>query len=163
MPNWCSNVAFISHENADELDKIVTELEKGEDAQLFESLVPNPSGEWNYEWSVDNWGTKWDASIYEFELEPAGLRINFDTAWSPPIEFYNKLTELGYQVEAFYYEESMDFAGQYVDGDHHHFGGLTEMTASELEDTLPTKLDEIYGISAYARDLENEESEENDD
>ena len=66
MPNWCQNVAYIKHEDKTEIDKIIAELDKKDEAQLFNSLVPNPSGEWDYDWSVSNWGCKWDASVYEY-------------------------------------------------------------------------------------------------
>ena len=81
MPNWCQNVAYIKHDNKAEIDKIIAELDKKDDAEFFNSLVPNPSGKWEYDWSVENWGTKWDASIYDysFEKEENRLRLNFDT------------------------------------------------------------------------------------
>ena len=55
MPNWCQNIANITHEDLEKLDAIVEELKK-EDPELFNSLVPNPAGEWQYDWSVANWG-----------------------------------------------------------------------------------------------------------
>ena len=61
MPNWCQNIANITHEDLEKLDAIVEELKK-DDPELFNSLVPNPAGEWQYDWCVANWGTKWDAS-----------------------------------------------------------------------------------------------------
>lgn len=159
MPNWCQNVAYIKHEDTAELDKIVKELNKGDEAQLFNSLVPNPSGEWQYDWSIENWGCKWDASVYEYSLEPEHLYISFDTAWGPPIEFYNRLGEMGYQVKAFYREEGMAFAGLYEDGDDDYYE-YGNMTADEIEEQLPTELDEMFSISQYARDYEEDQRRE---
>jgi len=46
------------------------------------------SANW-YDWSVDNWGTKWNAYSEE---EDEGERV-FQTAWSPPEGIFNKLLE----------------------------------------------------------------------
>lgn len=151
MPNWCNNVAYIRHDDVKELEKIVKELEKKDEAELFNSLVPNPTGDWQYDWSVENWGTKWDATVYDFKMEPEHLYISFDTAWSPPIQFYNQILALGFEVEAFYYEPGMEFAGYYLDGDDEEFN-LTEMSADEIEATIPPALDEMFGISNYKRE-----------
>jgi hypothetical protein len=156
MPNWCSNIAIVNHEDVNELNKLVQEVGKLDGAQLFETFVPYPLGGWDYDWSVNNWGTKWEAKIYEHEVKSNGVRFNFDTAWSPPIEFYERMVEKGFEVEAYYFEEGMDIAGQYIDGDHKTFNGLSEMTADELLDCLPEKLDEIFSISVYARENEQE-------
>ena len=158
MPNWCQNVAYIKHEDKTEIDKIIAELDKKDEAQLFNSLVPNPSGEWDYDWSVSNWGCKWDASVYEYwyEEEAEHLYISFDTAWGPPTVFYDKLGEMGFEVRAFYREEGMGFAGLYDNGDddYYEYGG---MSADEIEEQLPTELDEMFSISQYQRDCEQDE------
>jgi hypothetical protein len=158
MPNWCQNVAYIKHEDKTEIDKIIAELDKKDEAQLFNSLVPNPSGEWDYDWSVSNWGCKWDASVYEYwyEEEAEHLYISFDTAWGPPTVFYDKLGELGYEVRAFYREEGMGFAGIYDNGDDDYYE-YAGMSADEIEEQLPTELDEMFSISQYQRDCEQDE------
>jgi hypothetical protein len=159
MPNWCQNVVYIKHEDKAELNKIVAELDKKGEAKLFESLVPNPSGEWSYDWSVENWGCKWDASVYDYNMEEEHLYISFDTAWGPPIVFYDKLGEMGFEVEAFYREEGMAFAGKYIDGcdDYYEYGN---MTADEIEEQLPSDLDEMFSISQYCREWEEEQEDE---
>lgn len=48
-----------------------------------------------YDWSVANWGTKWDA--YELKVlkdTPDQLKFRFQTAWAPPIPVLNKLMEM---------------------------------------------------------------------
>ena len=157
MPNWCQNVAYIGHDEPEKLEQIVNELKKGDDAQLFNSLVPNPNGEWQYDWSVSNWGTKWDASIYDYKMEDGRLYISFDTAWGPPIAFYDAIGQLGYYVEAFYREEGMAFCGQYDNGldDYYEYG---DMTADEIEENIPTAIDEMFSISEYQRSCEEDEA-----
>lgn len=36
-----------------------------------------------YEWSIEHWGTKWNA--YSVQTEDDGLNVRFDTAWSCPM------------------------------------------------------------------------------
>lgn len=159
MPNWCNNVVYISHENPEKLEAIKAELDKGDDAQFFNSLVPNPSGEWQYDWSVENWGTKWEASIHEYWIEDGHLYVSFDTAWSPPTSFYEKIFEMEYGVKAFYYECGMGFAGIWEDGidDYYEFNN---MTADEIAEELPSELDEMFAISMQQRDYEEENPDE---
>jgi hypothetical protein len=37
-----------------------------------------------YEWSIDNWGTKWDACEPEVHIFGAQILIDFNTAWGRP-------------------------------------------------------------------------------
>jgi hypothetical protein len=160
MPNWCQNVVYIGNEDKSKLDSIVTELDKGDKAQLFNTILPNPSGEWDYNWSVENWGCKWDASVYEYSINDVDtLYISFDTAWGPPIALYDFLYQNGYDVEAFYREEGMAFAGWYIDGEDNYYE-YGNMTADEIEEQLPEKLDEMFSISQYQRDYEAEQEDE---
>jgi len=41
-----------------------------------------------YNWSVENWGTKWDASFIASDAST----ISIDTAWDPPIPIIEKLS-----------------------------------------------------------------------
>ena len=79
-----------------------------------------------YSWQVHHWGTKWDADVYNIAFEQkentfgedfVQLRVNFNTAWSPPSEWFDRLTyALGEQavyMELRYSEEGCGFAGTY--------------------------------------------------
>ena len=48
-----------------------------------------------YDWQVNTWGTKWDPDVTDFDYQPdtGVMTCFFDTAWSPPIAFYNSLYE----------------------------------------------------------------------
>mgnify|MGYP001469786561 CR=1 FL=1 len=68
-----------------------------------------------YDWRVNNWGTKWDAC--EGSIDSEGkyeLNFSFDTAWSPPTPWLQKVTEkyrlLKFTLE--YTEEGMGFEGK---------------------------------------------------
>ena len=38
-----------------------------------------------YEWSLKNWGTKWDAIDVKLKRDKTTLSFEFDTAWTPPV------------------------------------------------------------------------------
>ena len=69
-----------------------------------------------YSWCVDNWDTKWEASEVELDYEDSEiLRVEFNTAWSPPEGVMRKLREKFPDVSfsCFYDEPGMEAAGYY--------------------------------------------------
>jgi len=163
MPNWCQNVATIVHEDKELIDNIENELKKEkDDVALFQMLRPRPETEeenW-YSWNIDHWGTKWEASIYDFErIDDYTIKINFDTAWGPCIAFYEFLETEGYTVEGFYNEEGMAFCGCYRDGYDDSYNYSDYYSASGIRDNVPSDIDDIFGLSERMEDNE-EESED---
>jgi hypothetical protein len=163
MPNWCSNVATINHGDKEKIDAIEAELKKDKDESgLFQMLHPRPADQeeqW-YEWNTSHWGTKWEASIYDFErLDDNNIKINFDTAWSPPIAFYDYIFEEGYDTTAYYDECGMGFCGKYEFGMDDYYD-YTNLSSDEIRDCIPTDLDEVFSISQQMEDREAEEDYE---
>jgi hypothetical protein len=71
--------------------------------------------------------------------------LSFDTAWSPPIEFYENLEEQGFRIEAFYYEPGMAFCGVYEDGCDDQFD--IEGDSDWVEKHIPRRIDEAFAIA----------------
>jgi hypothetical protein len=118
-------------------------------------------GNW-YDFQVNEWGTKWDVGDDgATDVHPDGkmLHTYFDSAWSPPIAAYEKLTELGFTVGAMYYEGGMSYAGVWEDGndDYYDLGG---MNSTQVAEELPVELDEAFGISECMAEYEAENEEE---
>jgi hypothetical protein len=96
MPNHCENKLILQANTPEELGLVRHFLgsiqEQGQDDNLnFNRLLPMPEEEkenW-YEWSIQNWGTKWNcydvlmSDITTPEYEKPRLEYNFMTAWSP--------------------------------------------------------------------------------
>ena len=168
MPNWCDNTLRLSCEDKAKLDGVENELFKRTDdgayaGCLFEHLRPNPSGEWDYNWSLNNWGTKWEASIIDWERhDDENLTVYFETAWGPPIALYDYLTEQGWGVEAFYNEPGMCFAGNYDNGTDECYE-YADLSADEIEEELPHELNDMYGISDWKREWDEENKEEEEE
>lgn len=75
-----------------------------------------------YSWRISNWGTKWkEDDLYvgqEYTVigDRATIAFNFNTAWSPPIEAFDKISnDWPNLLFCLYYEEpGMGFCGNNV-------------------------------------------------
>lgn len=175
MPNWCQNNVTFRHKDPAMLERVVKGF-RGDGLfkeffptppELVESTSPPPSEEvaaeffekfgvssW-YEWNLTNWGVKWD--VYNSDDESVDVvnnevQLSFDTAWNPPEEFFSRLSEeLGFDIEAYYWEPGMDFCGKWTTdcGDESYEG-----------DDIPAEIDMIFGISEWKAECAADEEEE---
>jgi hypothetical protein len=112
-----------------------------------------------YDWNVANWGTKWDVTLENVERQDANtVTAAFESAWSPPTGAYERLMELGFEIEAFYYEPGMCFVGKWDNGedDYYEYSGETSETVREA---IGAELDDYWGISEEIAQYEEEENE----
>jgi Api92-like protein with ferredoxin domain len=69
-----------------------------------------------YDWSIENWGTKWNSYSLRIEedLGDGALSFYFDTAWSFPIPIFKKLARMfpGLRFECICFDEGWWFAGR---------------------------------------------------
>ncbi len=141
MPNWCDNQLTIINQDKSKIDAIEAVLSDKENQELFKHLRPY-DGEWDYGWCVENWGTKWESRIIDYErLAENELIVFFETAWGPPTVLYEYLHEAeeGWEIEAYYNEPGMCFAGMYIDGFDSVYE-YSDMSADEIEEELPEVL-----------------------
>ena len=188
MPNWCNNNVIVRHQDPEQIAKVVkgysegslfaeffpcpaelsATVEIGEDynsrlAELAKAnLVKFGYPSW-YEWCIDNWGVKWDAGNETDEdldcTDPNKVQLSFDTAWQPPVAFFEKLTEQGFNITAFYLEEGQGFVGKYTsaDGDESfNFDG-----SEDLED-IPDDIREFWDLDTICEWREEEDEDEDD-
>ena len=121
---------------------------------LFEEFVP--LGEWDYNLAVEKWSTKWDASNLDvIDRTDNTISVSFDTAWSPPINFYDELLAQGFEVHAEYFEPGVCFVGKYIDGEDEEYSFET----ADLLEEIPEDLVENWGI----RDMMEEWEEMDED
>ena len=123
MPNWTyNNVQFVG--KTEDNVKQLKELLKSKDNDFdFNNIIPIPlaltetvSGSENakpdwqkeeseklkkqhgfdnwYDWSIMNWGTKWNACNTEVELNENVLNYTFETAWDAPREIAKALLHM---------------------------------------------------------------------
>lgn len=118
-----------------------------------------------YDWCVAEWGTKWDIGRQaerhesaEVEADAQGnefIEVDFESAWSPPTGAYDKLTDLGYIIEAYYYEPGVGFCGRYdSDGDQTFEirGGY-----KWVRKNVPRDIDEAFRITENMQQYAEEE------
>ena len=188
MPNWCNNSVEIYHDDPKMIERVRTafngegllqefipipedlrnivagSVPVAEEAEhkLKEEFNRMTYGYTNwYDFCVNEWGTKWEIGADGNPAQdiPGGLMLGFDSAWSPPIAAYEKLTEMGFRIRAMYYEPGMAFAGVWEEGqdDYYEYGGLDSKGIAE---TLPAELDEAFGISQSVSEWEQENAED---
>ena len=152
MPNHTDNRVSLSHTDSKMIDDIYNVMNT-DDTELLNHIIPMPPEEeiasgW-YDWRLDNWGTKWD--IYETHcnrIDANTLSMTFYTAWSPPIPVFDKLTDMGYQVNAQYLDEGWMYVGEYVDGDD-----WSTTDVDNIGEVRP-ELDDEFDISMSIKEME---------
>ncbi len=117
MPNWCNNSINISGDD-ESIKKLLIEAKSEESDFTLNNLIPIPKEQeedW-YNWRVSNWGTKWDIGKVEIEINEGNASFNCETAWAPPNEALQKISEKypTLTFEMFYEEPGMDFCGKVV-------------------------------------------------
>jgi hypothetical protein len=171
MPNWCNNTLTLSHPDKAMMDKAIEATTKGffqtfipcpeELTDTTKGYVGDPYQQrllelkqqlnieffghatW-YEWAIENWGTKWDICEIEGVTKHDCFVITFDSAWSPPVRAYEKLKEMGFMVQAYYYESGCAFCGKWIDGEDHEYH-LPE-TIKELVEQVPQDIIDEFNI-----------------
>jgi hypothetical protein len=106
MPNHIANL-ITAEGGAEEMGRLRALLENEKGEVDFNRLIPMPTHSedfiaegglgaeemakpnW-YNWSCDNWGTKWNAYTQKMDDE----RIYFETAWAVPDPIVRKLAEV---------------------------------------------------------------------
>lgn len=156
MPNWCLNKLTIEHEEKSKIEEFLQAYNEGKTCEHYLPTPKDENGEliegndrtmpdW-YEYRLNNWGTKWDfgidkspfagASKPDVSEDGKSVKVEFDSAWSPPTAFYQHLITLGYDVYATYWEPGMAFCGIWDNGCENYidYGSDTTKIPKELWD-----------------------------
>lgn len=127
MPNWCFDRLEVIGE-AEVVANFKSASTNADGDFSFDCLVPMPEalrkpdgGDGWYNWSVDNWGTKWDVrgdEVYtSHDVTDEGLSrltLDFTTAWAPPSEWLQRVAPLypTLQFTLWFDEPGACFAGK---------------------------------------------------
>ena len=185
MPNWCNNTITIQGPT-DTLKPLWDEAQK---TGLLNAIKPMPKAledttsptpddkvqpkvdgfdNW-YDWRVANWGCKWDVDTEGLEYEDNGdgtasIAGWFDSPWGPPIEAYNTFCDDmdNCNLEAFYEEGGMDFAGHYDNGSDDYIEGISDFARQVIKtgssgDSLYDFLDGELELTEQRREYIEEE------
>lgn len=164
MPNWCMNSVTFKHDDPKEIVRLQQAFEREE---LLSEFAPNPKGKDSDDWyshNINEWGTKWDTGGASdmIQVQTANeIIVSFDTAWSPPVRFYEVMEELGWEIKAYYYEPGMAFCGKYTTGYGDEYYDIPESYEEALEN-IPTDLDDMFSISENVANYEEDEEGDNE-
>lgn len=182
MPNWCENILQIRgpKEKIENIYKAcVNNFVKEFPTGLLQSLRPMPKEievkainmdenffkeeNW-YNWRIDNWGTKWEATITEhpdiIENEnETTIKIKFETAWGPPIEalYFYGIENPEIQIYLEYNETGMQFCGELqlknktIEDNCYEYHSETSESVRSL---IGTDLDKTFNISNMLKEEE---------
>lgn len=162
MPNWCNNGLTLTHKDPARLDAAIKAYEEG---RFLEHFVPFPSGEWNYDFCVSNWGTKWDVGGRGDmcnRLDPNNASFGFDSAWAPPIAAYERMCAEGFEVEAYYWEPGMAFCGKFTGNELESYDDYYEYDGTEPDNVrkaIGEDIDDYFNISQNLNEWQDQEEE----
>ena len=189
MPNWCNNYLELEHDDPEMITRAKRAFAEGklleefcpvpeslhivagrvgdsdEQKKLEEDTARNIAthgyGNW-YDYCVNEWGTKWDVGgdgDQATQVGPTDLRMNFDSAWAPPVPAMEKFQDLGFKVKLVYWESGMCFCGLFDENGDDYYD-YSDMTADELEAEINPEIDDCMGIVENLRTWEEENQEE---
>lgn len=132
MPNWNYNSVEIHAPKEAVLEWLVFQPAKADDVttsehhcfnmhKLFPEKIPadDPTGveSWDYDWFVDNTGSKWAPEVYlsSDDHDTELTNLSYDSARTPNNGTLQRLHEkTGWTIRNDYREEGMQFAGCFI-------------------------------------------------
>lgn len=161
MPNWCRNDLEVTGPDED-IARLVERTTTDGQALSFALIVPDPderdldgTGLDVMDWRVfHGWGTKWDLRPDDCSTirEPQYVRWGFDTAWSPPLLWLEKVAAqfptLVFRIG--YDEPGMEFCGV----NRYAHGSLTDQGTWRSGQSLSLLLCSAPGCDNFAEDAE---------
>ena len=151
-----SSLHVVAGRVGDDADPKQIELE----AQEAANIATHGYANW-YDYCVNEWGTKWDVGgegDQASQDSPTDLRMNFDSAWAPPIAAMEKFQDLGFKVKLIYWESGMCFCGLY-DENGDDYMDYSDMSADEVEASINPEVDECMCIVENLREWQEENQE----
>jgi len=135
------------------------------DTLAINGEIANKGEAW-WHWRVTNWGTKWDirsddilgdlTCVADDKNREYEIEFDFDTAWSPPIEWLRyceeKYKRQNLSFHMTYFEGGMGFGGVYdtFSGDaYYEFDDIKDAVLNGTEDEA---LSELIDVQCLTRD-----------
>ena len=156
MPNWCWNNLSVSGDEIQLREFVEKSLVSPEENEIhdgtgfsFEGTLPRGDRKDWYDWSIENWGTKWDACEPRIDHNDKDyFSVSFETAWAPPIDWIDNIQQdfpdLCFELE--YEELGMCF------------GGLLQAQYEVIWDDLHWEIDQASDCcSAEVYNIDDEE------
>ena len=147
MPNWCMQDVYL-HGETSMVQKLYDAL-TGDEPKFCSVVIPEPDNMFRgllgdeerkmceeegrpnwFDWRDKNWNTKWDVQAVvlhdphpitsdHYSVPTSYFNFSCWTAWDAPIPVWEKLHEMGIEVQAEYKVEGCDVVGEFTLGEHH--------------------------------------------
>lgn len=151
MPNYCLNRATIRHRDPAQLKRLLKAYSRGGPG-MGQEFLPPPAGCDERTWRICYWGTKWDFGEETFgraaESVHGVVRLDFDTANTPPLGIYLELLRQGFEVEAMYCEMGQQFLGR-VDGDDIRHFTIVSGDIRQIREHVDPDLIAEFGLEEF--------------
>jgi hypothetical protein len=110
--------------------------------EMEELKAAQPYTDW-YNWSIDNWGTKWNSYGFEPVKDEARYEFKFDTAWAPPIPVFDAVTDRfpNLKFDVAWFDEGWCHAGLGVIGRDNPDASMGELMV-DADDAI---FERVYG------------------
>jgi len=162
LPNWCYNKTIVEGPK-DEIESLIN------DQFDFNKIYPIPESEkenW-YNWSLENWGVKWNRDSVEIknfnskEENIYTVTFQYNTAWGPALKILDHLqNQHNIKIKSYYCEEGPSFVGLWENGQNYHYelAGFEENKTFFEKDSVGIELEREFNI--LEKEYEEQESEE---
>jgi hypothetical protein len=159
MNKYCSYRLGPMHESVGKSDEEIRALlvsiapENLQKAELMKEAVDTTGFTSWYDWSIRNWGTKWNSMHFK-RISDDPFVFVFDTAWSAPVPVFEALAERfpNLQIHCATFDEGWGFAAE---GWFNPPDGETDYVETEPNDAMYEK---VYGAT-----IERDEDEDEDE
>jgi hypothetical protein len=144
----CDNRMLLTHQDKERIASLEMVLQSSENAEVFHHLRPRPvefDGDW-YDWNSENWGTKWEMVVNDFQKQhDHAIIIEFLTAWTPPIPLYEFLVTEGWEIKAYFHESACAFCGKFTNEEGYK---LYEYDFDDREsmEAIPSDIEDFTGL-----------------
>lgn len=167
MPNWCENTLIIY--DKDKGQQVIDFMRSDDEKFDFNNIIPMPEdvketenisltakvrkeshGRNWYDWSVKNWGAKWNACRVDIGKTEDGFpRIHFETAWTPPFKVIEAIIDK-FELNDFQYE--YEELGVGVSGGLYAEGGEATFIEADFTKVDTKSLD---NVNAFIQDYDD--------
>jgi hypothetical protein len=116
-----------------------------------------------WDFCVKEWGTKWDVGGDDGFCQRTGtneLTLSFNSAWSPPVNAYEKMAELGFHIAAYYFEGGIGFCGSWDSENGDAEFSMEGITSKNIYKRIPSDIIENFNLKEELEHYEEEMEDE---
>lgn len=140
--DWCENHVHFSHKNKE----MVEIIKNSDQTKLFSIFFPIKPQCFSSRIlaGMELWGSKWDTEFEIVDSSENFIVLRFVCISEPPIKFYEKMSEIGFQIDALFHEPNNRIIGYY--NNSNGCNNLEYPRSPEDYEKLSKEFDYAFGI-----------------